>query len=386
MNVDELRAQIPTTRQMTYLNTGWDGPSPVSVVEAIRARLDYENHVGPTSTEALETGKEVREQAKEAIAGLVNATPQEILLTENTTEGINIVLNGLPWQEGDEVITCDLEHPSILLPTYHLQDRKGVWVKVLQFAPDADHSAIISAVEDALTERTRMVFLSHIEYSCGLRMPIEEISRLTRPRGIWLMVDGAQGPGHIPLDLSELSCDFYAMPGQKWLLGPDGTGALFIREPMIQAVQPDRVGFYSVKKYDHAGSYEPETEDIDKFVVSTTSTPLRVGFLQAVRFISDVGIDEIVSRSAALATSLRTELSEVNGVKVLSPTDGPGRTSLVSFTIGDADHGAAAKQLWENDRILARWVRYPDSIRASLAFFNTEIEVAQLVDAVRRLA
>ena len=193
MDVDNLRRQIPTTKQMTYMNTGWDGPSPTSVGEAIRARFEYENDLGPTAAEVIESAKEVRGQAKKAIASLINATPQEILLTENTTEGINMVLNGLPWQEGDEVITCDLEHPSILLPTYHLQDRKGVRVKVLPFAPDAEHSAITSAVEEALSERTRMVFLSHVEYSCGLRMPIEEISRLTRRRGIWLMVDGAQG-------------------------------------------------------------------------------------------------------------------------------------------------------------------------------------------------
>jgi len=386
LDVENLRRQIPTTQQMTYLNTGWEGPSPTSVVEAIRARLDYENQVGPTSSDALESGKEVRTQAKEAIATLVNAAPREILLTENTTEGINIVLNGLPWQEDDEVITCDLEHPSILLPTYHLQDRHGVKVNVLPFAPNAEHSAIVSAVEEALSDRTRMVFLSHIEYSCGLRMPIEEIARLTRPRGIWLMVDGAQGPGHVSLDLRELGCDFYAMPGQKWLLGPDGTGALFIREPMVSAVQPDRVGSYSVKEFDLSGSYEPETENIDKFLVSTTSTPLRVGFLQAVRFISDIGIGEVTGRSAALASSFRAELSKVEGVEVVSPMDGPGCTSLVSFAIASADHEAVVALLWKNDGILARRVRYPDSIRASLAFFNTETEVAQLVESVRGLA
>ena len=167
------------------------------------------------------------------------------------------------------------------------------------------------------------------------------------------------------------------MPGQKWLLGPDGTGALFIRRAMVPVVQPDRVGFYAVKEYDNAGSYEPETEDIDKFVVGTTSTPLRAGFLQALRFVTDIGIADVTERNAALATSLRDGLSETDRVQVPSPMNGPGCTSLVGFAIAGADHEAAVARLWENDRILVRRVRYPDSIRASLAFFNTEDEVRQ---------
>lgn len=385
MDIESIRKEIPVTQQMSYMNTGWEGPSPIPVVEAVHTRMSYENQIGPTTNDALDTGKEIRRQLKLSLASLINASTEEILLTQNTTEGINIVLNGLPWQKGDEVITCNLEHPSILLPTYHLQNRYGVKVKVLQFASNAAHSLIISTIQEAISDRTRMIFLSHVEYSCGLRMPIEEISRMSKLKNIWLLVDGAQGPGHIHVDISKLGCDFYAMPGQKWLLGPDGTGALFIKKSMIPIVQPDRVSSSAVKDYDHTGLYTPETDEVDKFTLTTTSTPLQAGFLEALKFITSIGMNSVSKRSAALASSLSMDLSKIPFVKVISPTIDLERTSLVSFAIANVDHEIAIQYLWDNNRIVVRWVRYPDSLRASIAFFNTDDEVAQLISSIQNL-
>ena len=113
------------------------------------------------------------------MAELLNASPEEVCLTENTTEGLNIVMNGLPWHEGDEIITCDLEHGSVLVPSYYQQLHHGVVPKVLAMEPAETSEGILQRIDDAITERTRLVFLSHIEYSCGLRMPVREIRRLT---------------------------------------------------------------------------------------------------------------------------------------------------------------------------------------------------------------
>ena len=167
MDVDGLRAQIPTTQHMTYMNTGWSGPSPTQVLDAIRTRLEHENINGPASPGVKESGDAISIQAREAVAALLKASPHEVLLTENTTEGLNLVLNGLPWKRGDEIITCDLEHASILLTAYRLQERRGVRTKVLSIATDEQHDGILSRLEDALTDRTRMVFLSHIGVFVG---------------------------------------------------------------------------------------------------------------------------------------------------------------------------------------------------------------------------
>ena len=386
MNVGKLREQIPTTQRMTYLNTGWAGPSTVSVVEAISRRLEFESYNGPTSVEVLDSGEAIDLEAREAVAGLIGASADEVLLTSSTTDGINTVMTGLPWEEGDEIITCNLEHSSILLPSYQLQRLCGVKVNVLTVDPGEAHESILSKVEDAITDRTRMVFFSHIEYSTGLRIPVEGIRKLTAGRGIWMLIDGAQGAGHVSVDVGEIDCDFYAMPGQKWLLGPDGTGALYIRGSMIPLVEPVRVSGKWVTSYDHCGGVEPDTSNIDKFIVGTSSAPLRAGFVEGIRFVSEVGIEAVEERATGLGVMLRERLAAMPHVEVLSPMSGPGQSGLTTFTVAGRDPEQTARQLWDTHRIVIRDVKYPSCLRASLDFFNTEEEVEIVADAVRGLA
>ena len=386
MDVAKLREQIPTTGRMTYLNTGWAGPSPVSVLDAIKTRLDYESDNGPASIDVVESGKALELAAKEAVAGLINASPDEVLLTGNTSEGMNVVMTGLPWRPGDEIITCDLEHTSVLMPAYHLQARRDVRIRVLHLRPDETHESILAQVEDALSERTRMVLFSHVQYSSGLRMPVEEIRALTRTRGVWMLLDGAQGAGHIPVDVRAIDCDFYSLSGQKWLLGPDGTGALYIRESLIPVVEPIRTGMKSVKEFDYSGGYVPDTRTTDKFKAGAANVALRAGFVEAVSFVQRVRVPAIDERNRTLAALLKTALSDVPGVTVLSPLEGPGCSGLVSFTVEGAEPKESCAWFWDTHRIAVRDVEQPACLRASLDFFNTEGEVAGLVDAVRELA
>ena len=258
-------------------------------------------------------------------------------------------------------------------------------VNVLTLAPGESHESILAKVEGALTDRTRMVFFSHIEYSTGLRMPVEGIRKLTAGRGIWMLIDGAQGVGHVSLDVGEIDCDFYAMPGQKWLLGPDGTGALYIRRSMIPLIEPVRVSGKWVTSYDHDGGVEPDADNVDKFIVGTSSAPLRAGFVEGIRFVSEVGVAAIEERATRLAGMLKARLAAMTHVQVLSPMDGPGQSGLVTFTIAGREPEETARHLWDTRRIVIRDVKYPSCLRASLDFFNTEEEVEKLADAVRSL-
>ena len=177
MEISEIRQQIPVCQRMTYLNTGWSGPSPVSVVDAIKRRLDLEMVWGGASPDVAESGRALRLEARQAVAGLLNASPDEVCLTKNTTDGLNMVMNGLSWHAGDEIVSCDLEHSSVLVPSFFKQLRNGAVLKVVHLEPDEPRENILAKLEDALTDRTRLVFLSHIEYSSGLRQPVEEIRR-----------------------------------------------------------------------------------------------------------------------------------------------------------------------------------------------------------------
>ena len=386
MDVVQLRGQFPVCQKMIYVNTGWSGPSPVPVVEAIKERLVYEMEQGPTSPEVYESGREIQSKAREAVAQLLNASPDEICHTENTTEGLNIVINGLSWRSGDEIITFDLEHSSVLIPSYFQRRRHEAVVKVLPLTTDESWDGILSKVEAALTERTRLVFFSHIQYSCGLRMPVREIRNLTRDRDILLLVDGAQTAGHISLDMKDLDCDFYAIPGHKWLLGSEGAGALYIRNDRIPQVEPMKVAGRAALPHGDPYQFEPNISSMDKFRLTSTSTALQAGMVESIGFIQAIGVGEIERRNLSLAAALKGTLQELPGVKVLSPMEGRSSSGLVSFTIYGVDPVVAASRLWDNHRIVARSVAFPACVRVSLHFFNTEEEVDQVVEAVGRLA
>jgi selenocysteine lyase/cysteine desulfurase len=217
-------------------------------------------------------------------------------------------------------------------------------------------------------------------------MPVKEIRSLTKDRGILLLLDGAQTAGHIALDMEDIDCDFYSIPGQKWLLGSEGAGALYMRKELIPQVEPMKVADRSALPLDDPYQFEPNTSSIDKFLLTSTSAPLRAGMLEAIRFIQDIGVEEIESRNLHLATYAKQALQEIPGVTVLSPLDRRSSTGLVSFTIDGVDTKEAVARLWEQHRIVARWVGFPPGIRIALHFFNTEEEVNKVVEAVQELA
>jgi selenocysteine lyase/cysteine desulfurase len=163
MEVARFREQIPACQGMVYMNAGASGPSPVSVVDAIKERLDYEMGQGPTSPDVSQSRMEIRTEAREAVAELLNAAPEEICLTKNTTEGLNIVLNGLPWRHGDELITFSLEHSSVLVPSYFQQRRHGVVVKVLPLAANEQREVIQSKIGAALSQHTQIILKMNME-------------------------------------------------------------------------------------------------------------------------------------------------------------------------------------------------------------------------------
>ncbi len=386
MDVQWIREQIPACQKMVYLNTGWDGPSPKSVVHAVTDRVEYESYNGPTSPPVYQSGREIQQKAREGAAALLNVSPQEIVLTQCTTDGLNLVVNGLDWREGDEVITFGLEHSSVLIPAYLLPSRHGVRLKVLDLSPTDTHEEILSRVAEAISPRTRLLFFSHIQYTCGLRMPAEGLRKLTRDAGVQMLIDGAQTAGHIALDLRALDCDFYSIPGQKWLLGPDGTGALFIRQDLIPSVAPTRVSGRAAASYDEHGSFDPSTDTIDKFLLTTSSAPLAAGFAEAVAFHHEMGVEAVEARTLALAGQLKKALSEVSGVKVLSPMDDARSCGLTSFQIEGVAPDEAVNRLWNEYGIVVRQVSELTCIRAATHAFNNEEDMEKLVAAVAELA
>mgnify|MGYP002865778355 FL=1 len=377
---------MPNIDDMTYLNTGWSGPSPVYVVDAIKSRLELESFNGPTSPEILESGEKIMSKSKDLVSQLFKCQREEVMLTDNTTDGINVILNGLPWKPGDEVVLCDLEHPSVLLPAYNLQSARGVRLRMVTIDLGANSNNIRQSFASVITGRTRLVMFSHIQYSTGLRMPVSAIASIAHKVGARVLVDGAQGPGHVELDMNALGVDFYSSPGQKWLLGPDQTGALFIKHNLIPEIQPSRIGFGFSSNFNTAGRFDAVTNSIDKFSMSTTSAPLRAGYNAAVAKILDQNMTKIEKRNLELSSILKQALTSVEGVNVLSPLDGSECSALTTFKMDGVDSNKATSKLWKNDKIVVRAIESQKAIRVSTAFFNTEDEIQKLVDAIKQLS
>jgi L-cysteine/cystine lyase len=385
MEFTEFRDQLPVTSENIYMNTGWSGPSPSSVISAIHKHLLLESAKGPTSPLVLDISHSIENETRDSFAKLLNVQAKEITLTQNTTDGLNIVINGIDWQAGDELITFSLEHSSVLIPAYYLQQRKGVVVKVIDLKPDEEHDSIIFKVQNALTERTKLLFFSHIQYTSGLRMPAKELGKLTKANGTKMLLDGAQTAGHISLDLKDLDCDYYAITGHKWLLGPEGVGALYIKEDLIEALTPAKVSGRAALKYDQFGGYDPATLSAKKFELTSTNAALFAGANEAIKFHFNIGAQNIEMESNSLANYAKNALKDLQGITLHSPLTGNGCTGLVAFSIENWEPKDLVNIFWEKRNIVSRSVKELKAVRLSLDFFNTTEEIDQVIKCIKEL-
>ena len=378
-----LRDQIPVTQRSAYFNSGWSGPMPIPVVHAIERALHQERDEGPTSRAAFQAHLDQTLRLRRRLAALVGADPEEIALTRNTTEGMNIVFNGLPWQPGDVVVTTSVEHSSGLIPCFYLRQRRGVALHMVHTTPADSPGEMLEKFAAAIVPGTRLVVLSHISYSTGQLFPLAEIQRLTHSRGTRLLVDGAQGLGQIPLDLHGDAIDYYAMPGHKWLLGPDGQGALYVRRDLLSTLEPTAVAWHAAKTFDYAGeTFVPEREAITKFELTSMSRPLMAGMEAALDFYTAADPSAVWERIQAAAAAAVTRLAAIDRVTVTSPSATGPLSGLVTFRVAGLPASRVSQYLEATAGVVCRAVAEVDAVRLSTHYFNTDAEIDRLVTAV----
>lgn len=315
-------------------------------------------------------------RAREAAARLVGAVPEDMALTQSTTQGMSLGTYSMNWEPGDEVISTTTEHPGCLVPLHALRERFGVEVKLVSPSVTAEK------IEEAMTDRTRLVALSHVDWTTGEILPLEEICAAARERGILTLVDGAQSVGNIPVDAPATGADMYAFTGHKWVLGPEGMGALFVR-PDCRTYSPN-LGFASLANpadFDPEGGYELHA-GARRFEASTMSPAVAGGFAAAAEAVSERG-EEGYAEIRRHADLLMDLLSETPRITLRTPR--PARNGLVSFEIEGVSAKEAAERLLEQ-RFVVRFIPEPNHyVRASVHLFNTEDELQALAEEIRRL-
>lgn len=375
----QVRRQFPLTRKRAYLNTGGLGASPQVSIDAVEKKIDALEEISEVGH-----NHKLWQQIKTKAGGVLGCGPDEVCYTRNTTEGANIVCNGLPLRPGDEVITTTHEHVGNTLAWLARQKREGIVVKT--FTPStASADETLTRIESLLSDRTRALSLSHVTCSTGQVLPVEAIGRLARDKGLWYFVDGAQAAGHLPVDVKRIGCHAYATSGHKWLLGPKGTGLLYVSQDAQDAIEAKFVGAYSGSgAWDMISTGEFEfTPTAQRYEYGTVSAPLFVGLEAAVDFVQHIGVDNIWARNHAMAAHLIEGLNRL-GATVLSPQAAAEHSGIVTFKIDEMPYQKLQGFLGKEYKLRTRGIYEGglDGLRISLHLYNSFEEVERVLAGV----
>jgi L-cysteine/cystine lyase len=351
MTFEEARAQFPVLERYAYLNAGSIGPLPRPAVEAVRARLERDLSGGRTGTPYIEEFLELRERVRGALAAVLQTSPELVALTDSTTRGCHIVVAGLGFGPGDEVVTTGEEHFG-LVGSIHASGAQVI-------VAEAEEEAVLAAV----TPRTRLIAVSHVLWTTGRRL---DFARLRRPEGPPLLVDGAQSAGAIRVDLT--GADFYTVSAQKFLCAPESTGALFVRDPVrLRVALPTA---FSYQSFEIDGSFAPK-DGARRFDSGWMGAPALAGLEAA------LGVHPEWRYEAGAATASRCRELLAPLVEVVTP---PDHSTLVSFR-PPGDPTKLVAKLAEKD-VLVRELPGRNLIRVSCGWWTNEDDLRRLAEVI----
>lgn len=366
----KIRKEFELDKKQLFLNNGTMGPSPRVVTEAVV------NSLREVDRTASYGGWET---AIHEIARFFGALEEEICLTHNVTDGINIIAQGLPLKEGDELIISNQEHVGNALPWLARAQRDKLVVRVLDLTLPNDE--LLPALNKLIGERTRVIALPHIPCTNGRILPVEEIGVIAKENKLFYFLDGAHGPGMLDLDLGRMNCDFYATCTHKWMLGPKGTGFLFIRKDKLQSITPIFTGAYSDTGWNLIHG-DPRifgwAQVASRHLNGTQNRSLFDGVIAAIAFHEKIGKQKIAARIRELNDYLYSHIATITGIKIITPIT--ERAGLCSFTFDSRDY--LDFQRYCTDRnIVIRAVpeNEVNAIRISTHIYNTTEEIDTFV-------
>jgi cysteine desulfurase/selenocysteine lyase len=365
MKLEELRQEFPLTEELTFLNHAATSPLPGRTRAAMARFIERRRFV----RRAWEEYETLDQDLRQTLAQLINASPEEIALVQNTAEGISIAAHAIPFQPGDNVVFCDMEYPANVYPWMNLE-RRGVEARII---PNREGGLDVDDLEEYVDEQTRAVAVSSVEFLTGFRNDLQGIGQFCRARGIYFVVDGIQSLGVIPLDVRECHIDMLACGGPKWLVGPCGLGFFFCRRELIEEMRPAYAGATSVVDFENFRDYDLTfLPDAKRFEVGTPNLVGMVGLLASVNLLLEVGIEEIQRWTRHLTDVLIEDLQQ-RGYRIATCLRPEHRSAIVSFPTPDVE--ADYEELIANQVIVSLRENY---IRVSPHCYNTEEEVLRV--------
>jgi len=379
-----VRAALPSLSAAIQLNTGSAGPLPAEVASAMAELEAYERDFGRAQTAYWDEARQRMDEARAGVAAVLGGELDEVAITHATTDGMNLGTWALDWQNGGRAVSTCHEHPGGYGPLYMICDRFGVELAFAEFPGNAPDDEIVAHFDRLITPGTKLVSISHVLWTTGMVMPVRRIADLAHERGALVLVDGAQAAGAIPVGVRDLGADMYAVPAQKWLLGPEGLGALWVRRELLDTLESTFASFFTFASSDSRGN-RTLARDARRFQVTNYHRPSILGMARALGWMTMyVGLDFIYRRGAEMAHLAADTLAGIDGVELLTPRD--RMAGLVSFRIAGWEPQAALDELEARTFAIARTLPPVNALRISLGFWTTEDELERFMDGVRLLA
>lgn len=393
-----IRREFPTLEQsvngrpLVYLDNAATSQKPRVVLDALRAYYENDNsNVHRGIHELSRRATVAYEESRAKVAGWVGAAePSEIIWTRGTTEAINLVSTAWGLDnvgEGDEILISVLEHHSNIIPWQLLARRTGAVIKYIEL--DEQGRWILDELPRLLTDRTKVVAISHVSNALGTVNPVKRVAAAAHEVGALVLVDGAQGAVHMKVDVQELGVDCYAFSGHK-MCGPTGIGALWARRDLLDSMEPYQGGgemIHFVGRDESSWATVPH-----KFEAGTPNIAGAIGMGTAIDFLSGVGMDAIAKHEHALLGYALERMSAVDGIRIYGPQSPDEHSALISFTLGDAhphdistildSEGIAVRAGHHCAQLAMQHFGISATARASIYLYNTESDIDRLIEGL----
>lgn len=362
-------------RSLIHLNTGGVCPTPLCVQQAAYEHQKYAYKVPfYVHRRALQPQWE---RVRKGIADTFGCDMEEIAITRNTSEGMEICQLGLEFEPGDEILTTDQDYPRMLNTWKQRAQREGIVLKQCSLpVPAEDTGHILDLFDTHITPRTRLIMICHMIDLTGQIMPVQDIVALAHAKGIPVLVDGAQAFGHIDIDYAGLACDFYATSLHKWTMGPPGTGFLFVRKRWIESVWPlmpsDAELQQDIRKFEDAG-----TQSLSRFLAVS----------EALIFHHTIGAANKEARLRYLRHYWQQHILGLDRIRLHTSQNPHYAAGLATFQIEGIDSVALRDYLWNTHRIIVRPITHPsvEGIRVSAGLHTTPGELDQFVEVIKQV-
>lgn len=366
--------EFPILHELTYLNAASQGPVPGRTARAIGEIATASQF--PHTKRASEVANP-EPIVRERLARLINADPADFVFTGNTTHGMNICAQGIAWRAGDNVVVPAHEFPSLTVAWSYLRER-GVEVRI---APFAEAGPTVDEIMSRVDDRTRAVACSAITWNTGWRADLETLGARCAERGVLLIVDGIQAVGVRQIDVKAARISALAMHGYKWLLAGFGQGVLYVAPDAIDRINPTFIGEQAVTNGADAEEEKPKWKDgAARYVAGGLNRLGLAAYASSLGLLEEIGIATIEERAHGLGESLYRALQQRPGVRLVSSADPARRSQVIVFTLGDNARDAALVDQLDAQGIIV--ALRPMGVRVSPHFYNTEADIARLLDAL----